>query len=1313
MTTGMRARLTTVSAAVVMLVGSLGVAVTPAHASRVPSPGDQRADVVHPQIRAATAAAAPHEHVEAIVVLDAHPDLAPLSGDRQAVVTALKRTAAATQAPVAALVEQQGGRVVNRFWLRNMLLVEVLPGTVTALSGISAVDRIIPNFRVTAAEPDAAPEDDRPGTATVEDRTWGVDRIRAHRVWSEIGVDGTGVRVATLDTGVNITHPDLAGKMATDDPSDPTFPGGWMEFDARGNPVASTPRDTHTHGTHVAGTIHGGAASGTAIGVAPGAEMMHGLVLPGGTGTFVQVVAAMQWALEPFDHTGAPAGRGAHIVNLSLGPQAGGVVDEMVDPVRNLFHAGVFVVAAIGNCGDGCHGSPGNIYEAVGVGSSDVNDDIASTSGGGLVHAREFSAPPRDWPDSWMTPDLSAPGVDVLSAAPGGGYQVLSGTSMATPHVAATVALMIEADPELTVADALDTLSSTAYFDDRYGPERPNSRFGAGRIDAFGTVAAVVTDTGVEGTVTDTATGSPLAGVRVEEPVTGRAATTGDDGRYRMRLPEGTYQLEFSRFGYRSTVAAVQVVQGTFTVRDVTLAAAPTGSVSGTVTFQPPGHTVPGATVRVLDVPVPLQAATGADGTYVIKGVPEGVYKVQATSPGIPPSAPHPVTVTAGENVTVDLELVRLRGGNRRVSVSSGGVPANRTSGNPAISGDGRYVAFWSDADNLVDDDTNEATDIFVHDLETGVIERVSVASDGEQSNATGTNLARIPDLSADGRYVAFESPATNLVADDTNNRDDVFVRDRATGTTERVSVATDGAQGNGSSVRPAISDDGRYVAFVSTASSLAEEKTTFLWDVFVRDRISGETVYVTRSPDGGESNGNSDVFLDISGDGRYVAFSSNATNLVDEQVSGMQVYVHDLHTGQTELVSRAPDGTPADLVSWRPAISADGRYVAFNSIATNLVDEVTEPSSQVYVKDRLTGAVELVSRAPGGEAGDASSEFPDITPDGRYVSYLSLASNLDDSVDNDRADVYLYDRYEQVTERISVAFDGGEAAGGIFGSFYPSMSYDGRYVAFQSDAANLVPDVTDLHHHIYVRDRDGADGPQPHFALWQLSVTPQPALAEWATTVSVGVKNIGDLAGEHTVTVLVDGEVAATTTLGLAPGQAAEPTVTLTFDHPGTHEISVAHMTVPLTVWQAPTCDRTMTGTHAGPLRVTGEVLCLDGARVTGPVTVDAGASLVVRDATLTGPVSADGAAVVQVSRTSLSGPLKIRGATTGVVITGSQLVGGIWLEDTAAEGGPVVVAGNLILGLLACSGNEPAPTHHGSPNTVTGRKSGQCAGL
>src|SRR5690606_33018669 len=231
-TTGMRARLTTVSAAVVMLVGSLGVAVMPAVAPRVPCPGYQRADGVHSHFRVATAAPTPHEHDEAIVVLDAHPDLAPLSGDRQAVVTALKRTAAATQAPVAALVEQQGGRVVNRFWLRNMLLVEVLPGTVTALSGISAVDRIIPNFRVTAAEPDAAPEDDRPGTATVEDRTWGVDRIRAHRVWSEIGVDGTGVRVATLDTGVNITHPDLAGKMATDDPSDPTFPGGWMEFDA-------------------------------------------------------------------------------------------------------------------------------------------------------------------------------------------------------------------------------------------------------------------------------------------------------------------------------------------------------------------------------------------------------------------------------------------------------------------------------------------------------------------------------------------------------------------------------------------------------------------------------------------------------------------------------------------------------------------------------------------------------------------------------------------------------------------------------------------------------------------------------------------------------------------------------------------------------------------------------------------------------------------------------------------------------------------------------------------------------------------------
>src|SRR5699024_7773535 len=141
-------------------------------------------------------------------------------------------------------------------------------------------------------------DEDAVGPRTVDDRTWGVDRIGAHQVWDKLGLDGSGARVGVLDTGVDITHPALDGMLATDDPSDPAYPGGWMEFDAVGTLAASEPHDSADHGTHVSGTVAGGDDSGVAIGVAPGGELMHGLVIPEGSGDFIQVAAGMQSARE-------------------------------------------------------------------------------------------------------------------------------------------------------------------------------------------------------------------------------------------------------------------------------------------------------------------------------------------------------------------------------------------------------------------------------------------------------------------------------------------------------------------------------------------------------------------------------------------------------------------------------------------------------------------------------------------------------------------------------------------------------------------------------------------------------------------------------------------------------------------------------------------------------------------------------------------------------------------------------------------------------------------------------------------------------
>ncbi|NIQ99396.1 MAG: calcium-binding protein, partial [Gemmatimonadales bacterium] len=210
----------------------------------------------------------------------------------------------------------------------------------------------------------------------------------------------------------------------------------------------------------------------------------------------------------------------------------------------------------------------------------------------------------------------------------------------------------------------------------------------------------------------------------------------------------------------------------------------------------------------------------------------------------------------------------RLAGTTERVSVSSAGAQADYCSEDPAISADGRYVAFSSEATNLVAGDTNEAEDIFVHDRDTDATERVSLTNAGGEAS----HGSRFPAISANGRHVVFVSCATNLVAGDTNAKPDVFMRDRTLSTTERVSVSSAGAQGNMCSSLGGVSADGRYVAFDSVATNLVLGDTNGWWDVFVRDLVSDTTERVSLSS-GGAQGDNTSTDPVISSDGRFVAF--------------------------------------------------------------------------------------------------------------------------------------------------------------------------------------------------------------------------------------------------------------------------------------------------------------------------------------------------------------------------------------------------------------------------------------------------------
>lgn len=645
-------------AALTGLVLTAGVLAAPVPAAARP---DQPTDRARPAPvaaeLAATVRAAAGDRIQALLML---PNPQRYARDPAAVVGELKAYTAELQEEVELALERRAEtrgdvRVVNRFWISNMLLVEftATPARLSALAETPGVREVLPNFTLTLPEtPVTAPGvGSAEGTAADTELTWGLERIGARRVWDELGLDGSGVRVVTLDTGVAINHPDLAGKMVTDNPADPRYPGGWMEFNSTGGLVASQPHDSAYHGTHVAGTIHGGATSGLAIGVAPGAEMAHGLVIPGGSGSFAQVAAGMQWAIAPTDSNGNPAGRRADVVSMSLG--GAGYQATMVAPTRAILAAGAFPAFAIGNspCGVGTH-SPGNVYEAVGVGATDIDDNVASFSCGGVVPKSGWASPPADWPESYVKPDLSAPGVNVISADPNGTYRSLNGTSMATPHTSGTVALLRQGAPELSVAQVRQALVETSVWDDRYAPGRPDTKYGHGRIDAYAAASRVALDSGITGVVTRAGTGTLVAGARVTVTPGGGSVVTGDDGRYTLRLPAGTYAVTASAFAHEpATVSGVAVTDERFTTVDLALTALPVGTVSGTATFDPSGHGVPGVTVSVGGVPGGLTTGTDVDGRYTLT-LPAGTYTVSAAHPQFAGGEPVQVTVTPGAAVT-------------------------------------------------------------------------------------------------------------------------------------------------------------------------------------------------------------------------------------------------------------------------------------------------------------------------------------------------------------------------------------------------------------------------------------------------------------------------------------------------------------------------------------------------------------------------------------------------------------------------------------------------------------------------------------
>jgi len=382
-----------------------------------------------------------------------------------------------------------------------------------------------------------------------------------------------------------------------------------------------------------------------------------------------------------------------------------------------------------------------------------------------------------------------------------------------------------------------------------------------------------------------------------------------------------------------------------------------------------------------------------------------------------------------------------------------------------AISSDGRYVIF--SAKSLTPGDMYY--NVYLRDRATNMTELVSIASDGIHRNSY--HLSESVGVSANGRYVTFTA---RWQQDGSTNGSDVYVRDRATGITELISVP---GEANKDSLSTSISDNGRYVAFSSTATNLVSGDINDSRDIFVRDRVTSTTERVSIASDGTEANGRSGE-PSISGDGRYAVFTSEANNLVPNDTNGVaDLFLHDRAIGITKRINVANDGTQSSFSFdgyYGFKLSGDGQYIAFGS-NDSLSTEDTNSFIDIYVYDQVSDSVELVSKAYDGSPANLISLYPSISSNGRYVSFISMASNIVEGGIPQGIGAFVYDRVTQTSEMVDVPDDGVSVATGIsFGHI--GLSGDGCQVVFSSSASNFVTGISDTNNSwdVFVRDRLG-----------------------------------------------------------------------------------------------------------------------------------------------------------------------------------------------------------------------------------------------
>jgi Tol biopolymer transport system component len=448
-------------------------------------------------------------------------------------------------------------------------------------------------------------------------------------------------------------------------------------------------------------------------------------------------------------------------------------------------------------------------------------------------------------------------------------------------------------------------------------------------------------------------------------------------------------------------------------------------------------------------------------------------------------SVPVVLTILVGARALADGPALRR---TILVSRNAEGQLGNGVSSFPTISGDGRFVAFQSMATNLSPRATDGTQQIYVLDRKTGSVELVS----RNAAWVAGNETSSAPAISFDGRFVAFWSHADNLVSNDTNENRDAFVYDRHTRRIERVSVSSRGEQGTGvddseeleehsglhaiEGHPPSISGEGRFVVFWTGLNGLARGDNDDVIDVFVRDRWSDTTRRISRGMGGAPADGAS-RHANINGAGNLAVFDSEATNLVPDDTNGkMDIFAYDLVRGRLEKLTHAVGGGPTNDDSLEPHLDFSGRVIAFTSWANNLVATDANNTRDAFVLDRVTSTVEMVSLASNGAQLPAPTFEAGPSPDGRYVAMMTLASIVPQAT----ANVFLFDRRTKQLEQLNVNSQGQPGDPLIIGPIHepiadpsvPAMTPGAKSVAFWTTAANLVAGDTNGVGDVFIRER-------------------------------------------------------------------------------------------------------------------------------------------------------------------------------------------------------------------------------------------------